>query len=225
MSAPKQDAQADQLSGMEAVRYARADLRQQPGGDVVFRKGEEARIIRRTGTGGCILEVESYDGRRGMWAASCWLAEAPDLIPDVGKMSRASPKGCDVELREAVAAGLSAANEHIQHMAAWITKTNASDKPLHGYSFEALGEDKWLIDRATALLSGNQPKSEPDGLTERLTKVAYATEFLDVRDDILTLIERDRRRWLDNIAMCELLARAREKLDAHPSGASDRPRR
>jgi hypothetical protein len=64
-----------------------------------------------------------------------------------------------------------------------------------------------------------------DALTERLTKVAYATEFLDVREDILALIERDRTRWLDNIAMCELLAKARQQLAEHPSGAPDRPRR
>lgn len=64
-----------------------------------------------------------------------------------------------------------------------------------------------------------------DALTERLTEVAYATEFLDVRADILALIERDRRRWLDNIAVCELLAKARAQLAARPSGAADRPRR
>lgn len=62
-----------------------------------------------------------------------------------------------------------------------------------------------------------------DALTERLTKVAYATEFLDVREDILALIERDRKRWLDNIAVCELLAKARADLAAR--GAPDRPRR
>lgn len=62
-----------------------------------------------------------------------------------------------------------------------------------------------------------------DALIERLTKVAYATEFLDVREDILALIERDRRRWLDNIAVCELLAKARADLAGF--GAPDRPRR
>ena len=52
---------------------------------------------------------------------------------------------------------LEIAHQHIQHMAAWITKTNASDTPLHGYSFEALGEDKWIIDQARASLKGESP--------------------------------------------------------------------
>lgn len=63
-----------------------------------------------------------------------------------------------------------------------------------------------------------------DPLTERLTKVAYATEFMDVRGDILALIERDRERWLDNIAVCKLLADARAMVANHPSGAPDSPR-
>ncbi|MDZ4370760.1 MAG: hypothetical protein U1C74_04975, partial [Phenylobacterium sp.] len=52
---------------------------------------------------------------------------------------------------------LESAHKHIQHMAAWITKTNASDTPLHGYSFEALGEDKWIIDQARASRKGESP--------------------------------------------------------------------
>lgn len=70
---------------------------------------------------------------------------------------------------------------------------------------------------------GPQAAVLADALTERLTKVAYATEFLDVRKDILALIERDRTRWLDNIAVCQLLAKARADLAAR--GAPDRPRR
>lgn len=62
-----------------------------------------------------------------------------------------------------------------------------------------------------------------DPLTDRLTKMAYGTEFLDVRADILALIERDRIRWLDNIAVCELLAKARADLAVR--GEPDRPRR
>lgn len=52
---------------------------------------------------------------------------------------------------------LEVAHQHIQYMAAWITKTNASDTPLHGYSFEALGEDKWIIDQARVTLKGESP--------------------------------------------------------------------
>ncbi len=53
---------------------------------------------------------------------------------------------------EIASEALAVADQHIQHMAAWISRTNASDTPLHGYSFEALGEDKWIIDKAVAAL-------------------------------------------------------------------------
>lgn len=62
------------------------------------------------------------------------------------------------ELKAAAANALEVANSHIQHMAAWISKTNASDTPLHGYSFEALGEDKWIIDQALASLKSEALK-------------------------------------------------------------------
>lgn len=76
---------------------------------------------------------------------------------------------------------------------------------------------------AASIPGEREAASVADALTDRLRKVAYATEFLDVREDILALIERDRTRWLDNIAVCELLAKARADLAAR--GASDRPRR
>lgn len=64
----------------------------------------------------------------------------------------AHPTPADDRLAVAVEA-LKLADQHIQHMATWITRTNASDVPLHGYSFESLGEDKWIIDQALALLT------------------------------------------------------------------------
>lgn len=50
-----------------------------------------------------------------------------------------------------------------------------------------------------------------DGLTARLRAVAYGTTFLDVRADILALIERDDRNRMDGIAACELLAVSRAR--------------
>ena len=79
-----------------------------------------------------------------------------------------------------------------------------------------------FVEQSLELIGRLETAEVGDDLTERLTKVAYATEFLDVRADILALIERDRRRWLDNIAVCDLLAKARAERDAH---LSDRPRR
>lgn len=78
------------------------------------------------------------------------------------------------------------------------------------------------IERTPEMTSERTTGVGADPLTDRLTKVAYATEFLDVREDIFALIERDRKRWLDNIAVCELLAKAREQLAAHnaPSDAA-----
>ncbi|TFW14453.1 hypothetical protein EGY25_04475 [Brevundimonas intermedia] len=63
------------------------------------------------------------------------------------------------ELKATAANALEVANSHIQHMAGWISKTNASDTPLHGYSFEALGEDKWIIDQAIAALKATAPQA------------------------------------------------------------------
>lgn len=54
---------------------------------------------------------------------------------------------------------------------------------------------------------------QPDRLVERLRKVAYGTTFLDVRADILDLIEREERGRQDQIAVCELLAKARAERD------------
>lgn len=50
-----------------------------------------------------------------------------------------------------------------------------------------------------------------DDLTARLRAIAYGTTFLDVRADILALIERDDRNRMDGIAACELLAVSRAR--------------
>lgn len=54
-------------------------------------------------------------------------------------------------------------------------------------------------------------KPVADDLTVRLRAVAYGTTFLDVRADILALIERDDRNRMDGIAACELLAVSRAR--------------
>lgn len=106
-----------------------------------------------------------------------------------------APVGSGVEgLREA----LKVAHSHLQHMAAWITKTNASDTPLHGYSFEALGEDKWIIDQALA--TPTPMGGEVEALREAASGVA------DALHDAAHVKTRNLEAAITNLADLKVIA-------------------
>lgn len=95
------------------------------------------------------------------------------------------------------------AKTHIDHMAAWISRTNASDVPVHGYSFEALGEDKWIIDQALAATSGDGEVCEACGHSGpvSLDKIACCPDGKRDPSPASDVPLAEARQWVEKVAI------------------------
>ena len=139
-----------------------------PGEDVVdayraMLAAAPTALVEASGAG--LYDEKAISDPRGRAMANLTvLVRAGGLVGEVIaallEAKRPASLAPEADKLQIAAEALMVADQHIRHMAAWISKTNSSDTPLHGYSFEALGEDKWKIDQALAALrSTDQEKA------------------------------------------------------------------
>lgn len=129
--------------------YARADLRQHPGGPVVFRRGERAYVVQSWTN---IAEFATEDGRTGTWSRDCFLTEPPE--PEVVSTPPASGAPFFAENANKSPASGGAVEAAIRDEI-WTATALPTEHPI--------GTAPWrdeLVGRILAALTTTPPKSE-----------------------------------------------------------------
>ena len=133
----------------------RADLRAYPDGPVIFSPGEIVTIVRSTGVRDCLAEVEHPDGRKGMWARSCFVdPKDPRPLPD-GEVEPFEPLSFD-DVRRARELLDDADSEDNERFASWygrsllaINEAYRAALANRGAASEAVASDGRLLEIVT----------------------------------------------------------------------------